>query len=104
VDAHDHEAPEPQAGLLKEDFCHQPQDLLCVPMGDAFNLVRQAGSNALVLFQHKIVSRLQLKHLLQMSLLDGEDVVPFSRRTVGSCRAPPPAFQLMKKKGSTACL
>jgi hypothetical protein len=42
VDAHEHEALEPQAGLLAGDFCPQPRDLLCVPMGDAFNLVRQA--------------------------------------------------------------
>ena len=45
-------------------------------MGDACNLVRQSDSNALAFFQDPIVSRLQLLHLLHMSLLDGEDVVP----------------------------
>ena len=54
LDAQEHEALEPQAGLLKGDFCHQPRDLLCGPMGDAFYLVRQAGSNALVFFQNQV--------------------------------------------------
>ena len=47
VDAHGHEGREPQAGHIKQNFCHQPRYLPCGPMGSAFNPVRLAGSNAL---------------------------------------------------------
>ena len=48
ADTPDHEACEPQVGLLKVDFCHQPRDHICGLVGDEFNLVREEGSNALV--------------------------------------------------------
>jgi len=75
VDAHDHEAPEPQSGLLKGDFCHQPRDLLCGPMGDAFNLVRQAIA---------LDNRGRLRSLFGIPLADAICVRSHARRSCSS--------------------
>jgi len=75
VDAQEHEAPEPQAGLLKGDFCHQPRDLLCGPMGDAFNLVRQAIA---------LDNRGRLRSLFGIPLADAICVRSHARRSCSS--------------------
>ena len=75
VDAQEHEAPEPQAGLLEGDFCHQPRDLLCGPMGDAFNLVRQAIA---------LDNRGRLRPLFGIPLADAICVRSHARRSCSS--------------------
>ena len=76
VNAHDHEAREPQAGMLKVDVCHQPRHMFVDLWAMSSTSCGKQATMHWFSSKDKIVSRPQLKHLLHMSLLDGEGVAP----------------------------
>ena len=102
VEAHDHEALEPQAGPWKGDLCDVPTDGLVGPMADGSRFARLADSNALVLLQDTTATVLQLAHLVLTGFLDGEKVVPVLLDDIGHILCALPAFQLMKGTRSVA--